>query len=316
VEAFLLLAQSITSYGCDVYSFGLPSIWKPLDRCGASSFVLWQMLKLVWLDMSALEYMLWAGTLAVGGATFRTAQACLTTSATTTCGGGGRGGLNQGGDDAARLEAFVRWHTLWHLTLPLGVVAWMTVRAQRLSAEDDDGTFVPAPPLGVSTRRGGVPSLPLAGPPFLVIAFLGIAASLLVGVGTALGARALPVAPQRALAHLQAMGSEVVAEVEEEGKEEAVVSDAEEDFEVITLDISAAAGAPGKARTLSPKKGVMCQRSNGCDGAMDAAAAAVRKQNARRAIRSNRLHEFYLDETRKMKRHRLASPLRPPTKGA
>ena len=178
--------------------------------------------KLVWLEMSALEYALWAGTLAVGGATFRTAQACLTTSATTTTGGGGRsrGGLNQGGDDAARLEAFVRWHTLWHLTLPLGVVAWMTARARRLSAEDDDGTFVLAPPLGVSTERGGLPSLPLAGPPFLVIAFLGIAASLLVGVGTALGARAIPAAPRSALASLQeegAMGSKVVPEVEEEG---------------------------------------------------------------------------------------------------
>lgn len=31
-EATLLILQSVTSFGCDVYSFGETSIWKPIDR--------------------------------------------------------------------------------------------------------------------------------------------------------------------------------------------------------------------------------------------------------------------------------------------
>ena len=124
VETALLVAQSICSYGCDVYSFGRPSIWKPVDRTCASCFVLYQALKLVWLDMCAVEWVVWSLTLSVGLICFRNSMAQLKAAPKRSKDG-----------ETVDLRDYLWWHTAWHWSLPLGAAVWMAVRAERLQSE-------------------------------------------------------------------------------------------------------------------------------------------------------------------------------------
>ena len=177
VEILLLFLQSACSFGCDAWTFGRASAWKPLDRTMASLFVLWQALKLAWLDMTAGEWACWCATLAAGmlcfmrgmrslksqqqpspsglvgggggsgaeglaaaAATTRRRSARVANRATATGGGGNivdesdsRGREEEENEEGARaIAVFLRWHTLWHLSLPLGAAVWMELRAFRV----------------------------------------------------------------------------------------------------------------------------------------------------------------------------------------
>lgn len=112
--------QSIASFGCDVYSFGRPSIWKPIDRVFASSFVLWECIKLFWLHMSLAEWVTWFIALCCGLYCFKMSMDQLKL-----------------GDEEIKSHSILRsryiwWHTMWHLSLPIGAGVWMMVRANRL----------------------------------------------------------------------------------------------------------------------------------------------------------------------------------------
>ena len=77
VEAVICGIQSICSWGNDVHSFGRPSKWKNADRLVASVNIMWQMCKLVWLEMTLLEYVVWIGGLCVALACFQRGQKLL-----------------------------------------------------------------------------------------------------------------------------------------------------------------------------------------------------------------------------------------------
>merc|ERR1711924_488993 len=71
-EAVICGIQSVCSWGNDVHSFGRPSKWKNADRLVASVNIMWQMCKLVWLEMTLLEYGVWIGGLCIALALFST----------------------------------------------------------------------------------------------------------------------------------------------------------------------------------------------------------------------------------------------------
>lgn len=173
VEVALLFLQSVCSFGCDAYSFGRASVWKPLDRTMASLFVLFQATKLAWLEMAAEEMLCWTLTLSVGVLCFMRSMSCLKTTRGGAGGaaagsGGGVGGSDaamrrttrsmatrsqatggkdsKGGEEAEEerieerpeepplISAFLRWHSIWHISLPLGAAVWMEIRARRMRA--------------------------------------------------------------------------------------------------------------------------------------------------------------------------------------
>lgn len=113
-EAALCILQSVTSFGCDVQSFGRASIWKPLDRLMASFFTLWQVLKFFWLGQTRRERLMWGMAISVALYCFYQAQAALRTR------------------PKPDFRAFLRWHSLWHLSLPLGAAIWCELRCARL----------------------------------------------------------------------------------------------------------------------------------------------------------------------------------------
>jgi hypothetical protein len=136
-EAILLIFQSIASYGCDVYSFGRASIWKPIDRVFASSFVLWECFKLCWLHMSVAEWITWAVSLSLSLYCFATSMHQLKIdknhSDDDSLKGGKRNGKKRSSSSVElRRSRYLWWHTMWHISLPFGAGVWMMVRANRL----------------------------------------------------------------------------------------------------------------------------------------------------------------------------------------
>jgi hypothetical protein len=221
LEVGLLACQSVASWGCDVHSFGRPSLWKPVDRmygvnrptdikclmigfdllevssrasssftvrawpfflstlsiflrC-ATTFVAWQGLKLLWLRMSLGEWLVWAATLAVGIGCFRVSMsklkaACASATAHTNASddasgavataappvnaGSGPGAVRRhrkgpsssssssstvaalGDRPVVDLGPYYRWHTAWHVSLPVGAAVWLAVRCASLDSEE------------------------------------------------------------------------------------------------------------------------------------------------------------------------------------
>lgn len=128
-EVVLCISQTVTSYGCDVYSFGINSWWKVADRLHACLFTVWTVAKLLWLRMPPVEWVIWVATLAFSYSVFINAQYAMKTDFY---------GISS-------FRVFIFWHTIWHYALPGGVGLWMTARALRLQAEDyagyDDTNF-------------------------------------------------------------------------------------------------------------------------------------------------------------------------------
>jgi hypothetical protein len=119
VEILICFLQAVCSYGNDVWSFGRESRWKTADRLVASCNVAWQCVKLLWLDMTATEYVVWVGAILVALACFQEAQRNLHARSPEP-------------PSAAQFRAFLAWHTLWHWVLPTGAGAWMAIRGHRL----------------------------------------------------------------------------------------------------------------------------------------------------------------------------------------
>jgi hypothetical protein len=154
VEACLLFAQSMCSFGCDVFSFGRSSVWKPIDRLCASAFVTWQFTKVVavcclllpfsatpqasftltthylpsclqlfWLDMALLEWVIWCTSLLIGITCFKRSIFSLKSAIAASA-----------KDDSLALDLswYFWWHTLWHVSLPIGAALWSFARHSRL----------------------------------------------------------------------------------------------------------------------------------------------------------------------------------------
>jgi hypothetical protein len=140
---------------CDVATFGRASGWKPVDRLAATAFVGWQGCKLAWLEMSAAEGVVWCATLAVGLLCFQASMACLklptarpsrrppTVSAPPTSSFSSAANSHQApqfdcaekdADAVPDLRLYLKWHTAWHCSLPLGAALWLAVRANRLGS--------------------------------------------------------------------------------------------------------------------------------------------------------------------------------------
>lgn len=155
LEAGLLAVQSVCSYMCDVATFGQPSVWKPVDRLGASAFVGWQGCKLLRLEMSKAEGAVWCATLALGLGCFQASMACLkppparpshraqAVAASSSFSANyhqaqhfdcAEQRAEKGADACPDLRLYLKWHTAWHWSLPLGAGLWMAVRANRLGS--------------------------------------------------------------------------------------------------------------------------------------------------------------------------------------
>ena len=119
VEAVICGIQSICSWGNDVHSFGRPSKWKNADRLVASVNIMWQMCKLIWLEMTLLEYVVWIGGLCVALACFQRGQKLLHSRSPKP-------------PTKRDFSAFLAWHAVWHCVLPLAAGAWMWIRGKRL----------------------------------------------------------------------------------------------------------------------------------------------------------------------------------------
>ena len=119
VEAVICGIQSICSWGNDVHSFGRPSKWKNADRFVASVNIMWQMCKLVWLEMTILEYVVWIGGLCVALACFQRGQKLLHSRSPKP-------------PTKRDFSAFLAWHAVWHCVLPLAAGSWMWIRGRRL----------------------------------------------------------------------------------------------------------------------------------------------------------------------------------------
>lgn len=124
IEAGICVVQTVCSWGNDVHSFGRPSKWKNADRLVASVNILWQMCKLVWLEMTLLEYAVWIGGLCVALCCFQRGQKLLHARSPRA-------------PTKKDFSSFLAWHAIWHCVLPFAAGAWMWVRGRRLGVGCD-----------------------------------------------------------------------------------------------------------------------------------------------------------------------------------
>ena len=105
-----LVLQGVLSFMADVVSFGTSSRWKVADALGAGS---------TFFTCATLVPFTWSGDLNFSGAMLRGFSVTMAVAA--YCKHRSSIALREGRRDAARTPgSFVLWHTLWHLTLPMG----------------------------------------------------------------------------------------------------------------------------------------------------------------------------------------------------
>ena len=105
-----LVLQGVLSFMADVVSFGTSSRWKVADALGAGS---------TFFTCATLVPFTWSGDLNFSGAMLRGFSVTMAVAA--YCKHRSSIALREGRRDATRAPgSFVLWHTLWHLTLPVG----------------------------------------------------------------------------------------------------------------------------------------------------------------------------------------------------
>ena len=117
VDGLMLFVQGLVSYGCDVYTFGYSSVFKILDRGEALITMAWWTAKLFYLNIAPQCVSMNAAEIVV----------FLVTGVIAIC-------CKVKGEMAMRKldwTAFRVWHSLWHLSAPLGLFVWALMRKNR-----------------------------------------------------------------------------------------------------------------------------------------------------------------------------------------
>lgn len=80
-------------------------------------------LQLFWLDMALLEWVIWCTSLLIGITCFKRSIFSLKSAITASA-----------KDDSLALDLswYFWWHTLWHVSLPIGAALWSFARHSRL----------------------------------------------------------------------------------------------------------------------------------------------------------------------------------------